>query len=99
MEGEPPRRFARLPRESHIGRSVTFPIPPTMSDSWTSSSWRECPISQDVKYPDQEHLNNVTNQLKTLPGLVTSTEIDRLRLQLKEVAQGKVSRAEYIQAK
>lgn len=84
--------FLRLPRRVTSKKCYSFPT--TMSDSWTSSSWRECPISQDVEYPDQEHLNNVTNQLKTLPGLVTSTEIDRLRLQLKEVALGKVSRTD-----
>jgi len=62
-----------------------------MTKDWSSSSWRNFPITQDVKYPDETHLNSVTSQLKSLPGLVTTTEIDRLRFQLKEVAEGKVS--------
>jgi 3-deoxy-7-phosphoheptulonate synthase len=57
--------------------------------AWTPSSWRKYPISQPVEYPSQKGLEDVTQQLRSLPGLVTSHEIRSLRAQLASVAQGK----------
>lgn len=57
--------------------------------AWTPSSWRKYPISQPVEYPLQKALDDVTLQLRSLPGLVTSHEIRSLRAQLASVAQGK----------
>ncbi|EDR01514.1 uncharacterized protein LACBIDRAFT_191889 [Laccaria bicolor S238N-H82] len=53
-----------------------------MSDTWLPSSWREKPIAQDVKYPDEKHLATVLSKLSTLPPIVTPQEIERLRYQL-----------------
>ncbi|WFC98628.1 3-deoxy-7-phosphoheptulonate synthase [Malassezia yamatoensis] len=54
----------------------------------SKESWREKRIEQDVQYPDNAHLQRVLDQLGTLPGLVTPFEIDRLRNQMAEVAEG-----------
>ena len=51
-------------------------------------SWREKRIEQDVKYADEAHLKRVLGQLESLPGLVTPVEIDRLREQMAQVADG-----------
>ncbi|PWN45532.1 phospho-2-dehydro-3-deoxyheptonate aldolase [Ceraceosorus guamensis] len=58
-------------------------------DAWTPSSWRTKPIAQDVVYPNQAELNRATDRLKQLPGLVTPFEIEKLRKQLADVADGK----------
>jgi len=68
--------------------------------TWTPSSWRERPIaqvsrtpmpadSQDVSYPDKARFDSVLDKLRRLPPLVSPAEIDRLREQLADVAQGK----------
>ncbi|KAF8322585.1 DAHP synthetase, partial [Clavulina sp. PMI_390] len=56
---------------------------------WTPSSWRDKPIAQDVKYPDADALESVISKLKTLPPLVTPSEIERLRTQLSDVQDNK----------
>ena len=66
--------------------------PSASTSSWTPSSWRTRPVAQDVAYPDAAALEAVTQRLAVLPGLVTPNEVDRLRKQLADVAQGKVSR-------
>lgn len=60
-----------------------------MKDSEALESWRSKAIAQDVVYPDKDHLKRVLTQLKELPGLVTCGEIDRLREQMAQVADGK----------
>ncbi|KAJ9091180.1 hypothetical protein QFC21_007301 [Naganishia friedmannii] len=60
-----------------------------MTSNWSPSSWREKPIAQDVVYEDQQDLEKVLGKLRQLPPLVTPIEIDRLRAQLADVAQGK----------
>lgn len=54
----------------------------------SSEAWRQKPVAQDVVYPDAQALQDVLGKLKTLPGLVTPVEIDRLRAQLASVADG-----------
>ncbi|KZT24635.1 DAHP synthetase [Neolentinus lepideus HHB14362 ss-1] len=54
-------------------------------DGWTPSSWRTKPFAQAVQYPDEAELESVLDKIKTLPPLVTPTEIDRLRDQLAAV--------------
>ncbi|KAI8982777.1 DAHP synthetase [Trametes punicea] len=57
-----------------------------MSDkSWTPNSWRSKPAAQDVVYPDREKLDKVLKKIRTLPPLVTPSEIERLRHQLGQV--------------
>ncbi|KZT70252.1 DAHP synthetase [Daedalea quercina L-15889] len=52
---------------------------------WTPSSWRSKPAAQDVVYPDREKLDKVLNKIRTLPPLVTPSEIERLRHKLSQV--------------
>ncbi|EMD40296.1 hypothetical protein CERSUDRAFT_110898 [Gelatoporia subvermispora B] len=55
------------------------------ADNWTPSSWRSKPAAQDVVYPDRAKLDKVLTKLRTLPPLVTPSEIERLRHQLAQV--------------
>jgi len=58
-----------------------------MSD-WTPTTWRSRPASQQPTYPDQGRLDQVIAELSTLPPLVTSWEIERLKSLLAEAAEG-----------
>ena len=60
----------------------------TMHD-WTPDSWHSRPITHQPDYPDREMLQQATNELGALPPLVTSWEIESLKSQLAEAAQGK----------
>ncbi|GAB5587361.1 hypothetical protein Unana1_02261 [Umbelopsis nana] len=61
-----------------------------MSNSnWSVDSWKNKPVLQDVVYDDQEHFHRVLKKLNHLPPMVTPTEIEELRDQLKEAALGK----------
>ena len=55
---------------------------------WSPSSWREHPAGQQPNYPDPDHLDRATDELAALPPLVTSWEIERLKSQLAEAAEG-----------
>ena len=59
-----------------------------MSD-WTPSAWRERPASQQPTYPDRERLDEAVEELAGLPPLVTSWEVERLKSQLAEAAEGR----------
>jgi 3-deoxy-7-phosphoheptulonate synthase len=56
---------------------------------WAPDSWTSKPAGQQPSYPDQEALTSTVEQLAALPPLVTSWEIERLRAQLAEAAEGK----------
>ena len=55
---------------------------------WSPSSWRGHPAGQQPNYPDPDHLDRATSELAALPPLVTSWEIERLKSQLAEAAEG-----------
>eukprot|EP00842_Homolaphlyctis_polyrhiza_P004873 jgi/Hompol1/5387/HPOL_004400-RA len=55
-----------------------------LAPGWNVNSWRNKDVSQDVTYENQEELESVLGKLERLPPL-----IDRLKAQLKEVAEGK----------
>ncbi len=55
---------------------------------WTPTSWQQKVAAQQPVYDNQEELNSVVAKLTSLPPLVTSWEIDKLRLQLAEAARG-----------
>ncbi|MFN1834627.1 class II 3-deoxy-7-phosphoheptulonate synthase [Balneola sp. MJW-20] len=61
----------------------------TIIKGWTPTSWKDKPVKQIPEYPDPEILNRKFQQLKGLPPLVTSWEIDALKEKLSRVAQGK----------
>jgi len=56
---------------------------------WNPTSWQRHPARQQPTYPDQDQLAAVVGQLSSLPPLVTSWEVERLRQQLAEAAEGK----------
>ena len=56
---------------------------------WTPSSWQDRPAGQQPAYPDRGALAGAVEQLASLPPLVTSWEVERLRSQLAEAAAGK----------
>src|ERR1043166_2791880 len=57
--------------------------------SWTPDSWRALPALQQPDYPDAASLDRVLAELRTLPPLVTSWEIVRLRQLLADAVAGK----------
>ncbi|KAJ2386924.1 Aromatic/aminoadipate aminotransferase 1, partial [Coemansia sp. RSA 2559] len=65
------------------------PSPATLAAPWAPDSWKTKPIKQDVVYENPQELETVLARVATLPPLVSSPEIDRLRAQLKDVAEGR----------
>jgi len=61
-----------------------------MKIDWSPSSWQQKPALQQPTYPDTARLEQVMGDLSRLPPLVTSWEIERLKSQLAEAAQGKM---------
>ncbi|KAJ1941411.1 hypothetical protein EC988_006767, partial [Linderina pennispora] len=59
------------------------------TEQWTPESWKTKPIKQDVVYEDKQELDTVLSRIANLPPLVSAAEIDRLRAQLKDVAEGR----------
>ncbi|KAJ1960379.1 hypothetical protein GGI12_003834 [Dipsacomyces acuminosporus] len=57
--------------------------------AWTPDSWKTKPIKQDVVYDNPKELEDVVSRIANLPPLVSSPEIDRLRSQLRDVAEGR----------
>lgn len=58
-------------------------------DAWTPSSWQSRPALQQPVYPEAAALERVVEQLRRLPPLVSSWEIEQLRTQLAEAADGR----------
>ncbi len=59
-----------------------------MSD-WHPYSFRARPIEQAIHYPDASALEAATARLRSMPPLVTSWEIERLRSQLADAEEGR----------
>jgi len=59
-------------------------------NDWSPTSWQKKPALQQPTYPDTARLEQVMGELSRLPPLVTSWEIERLKSQLAEAAQGKM---------
>lgn len=62
---------------------------PVEATGWSPSSWEARPVAQAPVYPDPKALEKVSHQLRLLPPLVTSWEIERLRGELADAALGK----------
>src|ERR1700682_3136215 len=56
---------------------------------WFPSSWRSKPATQQPVYASEADLLRTTRQLASLPPLVTPGEIEALKSQLADAAQGK----------
>ena len=60
-----------------------------MPADWKIDSWRSKPASQQVEYEDEAELSRTLEQLQSLPPIVTSWEIEKLKRQLAEVSVGR----------
>lgn len=60
-----------------------------LQKNWDPTSWLDKPVKQLPKYPDQKTLEDSFENLKKLPPLVTSWEIEALKSKLAEVSAGK----------
>src|SRR5438477_4298818 len=56
---------------------------------WTPSSWRSKRAAQQPVYSSETELAQTVAQLASLPPLVTSWEVENLKKQLAEAAQGR----------
>jgi len=61
-----------------------------MSLDWSPTSWQQKTALQQPTYPDTARLEQVMQDLSRLPPLVTSWEIEHLKSQLAEAADGKM---------
>ncbi len=59
-----------------------------MNQDWHPESWQSKPATQHPPYPDAQALQAALAQLKRLPPLVTSWEVDALRQQLAQAQAG-----------
>ncbi|MFY0572158.1 class II 3-deoxy-7-phosphoheptulonate synthase [Archangium lansingense] len=57
--------------------------------TWSPTSWKTKPITQDVRYQEPKEVEDVVAALGRLPPLVTSWEVERLRVLLAEAQQGR----------
>lgn len=56
--------------------------------TWTPDSWRTRPATQQAQYPDDAALRNVVEQIRRLPPLVTSWEVEALKKEIARAARG-----------
>lgn len=63
--------------------------PPASSEGWSIDSWQTKENQQALAYEDPEELEFVLAELRSLPPLVTSWEIERLRREIAEAQDGK----------
>lgn len=56
---------------------------------WAVDSWRSRPVEQGMDYPDPLAVERAVDKLRSLPPLVTSWEIERLRRHLVDAEAGK----------
>ena len=65
-------------------------IPPVhVPEDWQPESWRAYPATQLPTYPDPVALAGVQDELRALPPLVTSWEIQSLKQQLADAQEGR----------
>jgi len=58
------------------------------ASSWSPNSWRTKPCLQQPPWPDPTALDRALTELRSLPPLVTSWEIEALKSQLADAAKG-----------
>lgn len=57
--------------------------------SWSAESWRDKLHAQQIVYADRSAVESATAKLRTLPPLVTSWEIERLKGEIAQAQEGK----------
>ena len=60
------------------------------NNAWSPTSWRAKPAAQQATYPDAAELERVLSEMRELPPLVTSWEIEALKSQLASAARGEM---------
>lgn len=68
--------------------SRTNPAPP-LALAWSPDSWTRVPNAYPIAYPDASALASAEATLRSLPPLVTSWEVEKLRALLAEAQEGK----------
>ena len=59
-----------------------------MTAAWTPESWKQYPAAQQPNYPELGELDRTVDQLRRLPPLVTSWEIDHLKDSIAAAQRG-----------
>src|SRR5690606_11103452 len=81
--------FARpIPKQCMTDRKPSIPLFES-PQGWTPSSWTQRVASEPFSYPDAGALILARQRLAQLPPLVTSWEIEKLRLQIAQAQTGK----------
>ena len=62
---------------------------PFTPDGWAPESWRQRLQAQQVVYADREGVERAAAKLRSLPPLVTSWEIERLKGEIAQAQQGR----------
>ncbi len=85
----PAQTHCILFREPHV--TAKDPNSPSShaDNAWELDSWRTRIAAQTVTYPDEAAVQTAVEKLRSLPPLVTSWEIERLKALLAEAQQGK----------
>ncbi|MFN3191926.1 MAG: class II 3-deoxy-7-phosphoheptulonate synthase [Aureliella sp.] len=60
----------------------------TSEELWNVEDWKSRPAKQQPQYDDPAELDRIVQQLGSLPPLVTSWEVDRLKAQIAEAQDG-----------
>ncbi|MCC5912985.1 MAG: 3-deoxy-7-phosphoheptulonate synthase [Balneolaceae bacterium] len=76
---------------SIIAKSVNpIQIPSKLEgEEWYPLSWNDKKLEQLPAYPDTEQLQSAYNELRALPPLITSWEVEALKEKLASVSEGK----------
>jgi 3-deoxy-7-phosphoheptulonate synthase len=61
-----------------------------MTQLWSPSSWRNLPMTHLPEYPDPEALEAAIRRVSSLPPLVTTWEVLRLKERLAKAARGEM---------
>jgi len=59
-----------------------------MPQTWSPTSWKSYPASQQPVYPDKSKLDKVLRQIHVMPPLVTSWEVDHLQHGIADAQRG-----------
>lgn len=59
-------------------------------NNWKPTSWTTLNAAQQANYPDKDHLESVVAELKKLPPIVTSWEVDKLNDHIAAAQRGEV---------
>jgi len=70
-----------------VTRSSTNPAPRPAGE-WSPGSWRDYPVAQAAPYADPAAVREAVERIRSLPPLVTSYEIERLKEELAEASRG-----------